>query len=99
MNDAIYMALALLTGVALGSFFFGGLWWTVRKAVHAKIPALWFGGSLMIRMAVTMSGFYLIGAGSWQRLLVCGIGFALARMLVIRFTKIRDEKVIQQEKR
>ena len=98
MNNAIYMILALITGLALGSFFFGGLWWTVRKAVQARIPALWFAGSLIIRLSVTMVGFYLIGAGSWQRLLICLVGFALARMLVIRFTKARDEKMIQQEK-
>ena len=98
MNNAIYMILALITGLALGSFFFGGLWWTVRKAVQARIPALWFAGSLIIRLTVTMVGFYLIGAGSWQRLLVCVAGFALARMLVIRFTKTRDEKMIQQQK-
>ena len=98
MNNAIYMTLALIAGLALGTFFFGGLWWTVRKAVQARIPALWFAGSLIIRLTVTMVGFYLVGNGSWQRLLVCVAGFALARMLVIRFTKTHDEKMIQQQK-
>lgn len=98
MTNAIYMTLALIAGLALGTFFFGGLWWTVKKVVNAQIPALWFAGSFIIRIVVTMSGFYLIGAGSWQRLLVCGIGFAVARMIVMRITKTREEKGFQPKK-
>jgi len=36
------LILALAAGLVLGAIFFGGLWWTVRKGVSSKYPALWF---------------------------------------------------------
>ena len=49
MNETLSLVLALVTGVLLGAIFFGGLWWTVRKGVSSKRPALWFLGSLLLR--------------------------------------------------
>ncbi len=95
MNEIIYMAFALLTGLLLGAFFFGGLWFTVKKAVTSKIPAVWFLGSFLIRVSFTMLGFYYMAAGIWQRLLVCGLGFVIARYVIVRVTKFIDEKEIQ----
>lgn len=98
MNEAIYMVLALIAGLALGTFFFGGLWFTVKKAVSAKIPALWIFGSFFIRIGITLIGFYFISSGNWKRLLVCVAGFIIARFLVIHFTKSTDERQIQLKK-
>ena len=58
-NDAITIVFAGTAGLALGLIFFGGLWWTVRKAVASRQPALWFLGSLLARMAIVLAGFYL----------------------------------------
>ncbi len=80
------LAVALLAGVALGLFFFGGLWWTVRKGSTAANPAWWFMGSFLLRTGVALGGFYAIGADDWRRLLAALVGFILARMLIIRFT-------------
>ena len=30
MNEALILAGSLLAGILLGTFFFGGLWWTIR---------------------------------------------------------------------
>jgi len=79
------MVLATLAGVALGLLFFGGLWWTVRRAAGSPRPALWFGPSLLIRIAVAGAGFYLVNDGTWQRLAACLAGFVIARMTVLRF--------------
>ncbi|MEN2283099.1 ATP synthase subunit I [Algoriphagus sp. SE2] len=92
MNEVIWIILALLVGVILGIFFFGGLWFTVRKATQIKIPALWFFGSLTLRLMVVLTGFYFVGMGDLIRMLVCLSGFILARFLVIRFTKRIDSK-------
>ncbi|MBW8831968.1 MAG: ATP synthase subunit I [Burkholderiales bacterium] len=79
--------LAGLAGAALGAFFFGGLWWTVRRTLQSgRSLALHFGGFLL-RMAVTLAGFYLVGAGQWQRLAACLAGFIVARALVLRVTR------------
>jgi F1F0 ATPase subunit 2 len=86
MNETVTLVSAGVAGLLLGGFFFGGLWWTVRKGVSAKRPALLFMLSLVLRTAVTVAGFYMVGDGHWQRLLACLLGFALARFLVTRFT-------------
>ncbi len=82
MIEWLTLLLAAFAGLSLGAVFFGGLWWTVRKAVVAKHPALWFLGSLIVRMGIVMFGFYLVGGGQWQRWLSCLVGFILARFLV-----------------
>ncbi len=87
MTEALHLALALATGVLLGAFFFGGLWWTVRRALTRDRPALWFLGSLLLRTAVTLAGFYLVGNGHWQRLLLCLCGFIAARLLMQRIAR------------
>ena len=79
---------ALAAGVALGVFYFGGLWWTVVRGVAARQAALWFFASLLLRIAVALLGFYLVAHGSWERLLVCLAGFVMARLIVTRFTAV-----------
>lgn len=84
MAEMICLPWAFAGGVLLGGFFFHGLWWTVRKGLGSPRPALWFLVSYLVRMAVVMSGFYLLSGGLWSRLAVCIIGFVLARCFVVR---------------
>jgi F1F0 ATPase subunit 2 len=87
MNEVLTLslALAMMAGLSLGAIFFGGLWWTVRKGVSSKRPALLFPASLLLRTAVVVAGFYVVSDGHWQRLLACLLGFAIARFLVTRY--------------
>jgi len=87
MNETLTLALALATGVVLGAMFFGGLWWTVRKSVSSKQPALLFLGSLLLRTSIVLAGFYFIARGHWERLLECLLGFIVARFIVTRLTR------------
>lgn len=91
------MILALIAGMALGIFFFGGLWFTVKKAVAAKIPAIWFFGSFILRVSIVMLGFYYISPGGWQPLFVSVLGFILARFVVTHLTKSIDKKQTKGE--
>jgi F1F0 ATPase subunit 2 len=91
MNETLRLAPALVTGVLLGAMFFGGLWWTVRKGVSSQRPALWFFGSLLLRMSIALAGFYFVSGGHWERLLVCLLGFVTARLMVKRVTRPLDE--------
>ena len=88
MNETLSLALYSVTGVLLGAIFFGGLWWTVRKGVSSKRPALWFFGSMLLRTSIVLTGFYFVALGSWKRLLVCLIGFVIARLIVMWFTRV-----------
>ena len=87
MNEILTLLLAWVAGLFLGAFFFGGLWWSVRRGVASKHPALWFLGSALVRMSVVLAGFYFIGREHWERLLLCLLGFVIARFLVMRFTR------------
>ena len=86
MNEWLTLALALVAGLLLGAMFFGGLWWTVRKGVLSKQPALWFLGSLLLRTGIILAGFYSVSGGHWERLLACLLGFVMARFIVPRLT-------------
>lgn len=86
MTNTLIWVLAGLAGVVLGAIFYGGLWWTVRRGVSARRPALWFIGSLFLRMALVAAGFFLVGGGQLPRLLACLLGFILARVIVLRLT-------------
>lgn len=97
MNDIIYMTLVFIAGLALGTFFFGGLWFTVKKAITAKIPAIWFFSSLILRVSVVMFGFYYLSRGGWQPLIVSVIGFIAARFVVTYLTKLIDKKQAKKE--
>jgi F1F0 ATPase subunit 2 len=87
MGEAAALALAWAAGGSLGAFFFGSLWWTVRKGVSSRQPALWFSGSLIVRMSAALSGFYFASGGHWERLLSCLVGFAMASHIVTRLTR------------
>ncbi len=89
MTDSLTLPLAAFAGVLLGLFFFGGLWWTLRRALGSPRPALWVAGSLLLRMGCTAGGFVIVSAGDWQRLLACLIGFWAARWLVLRVSSER----------
>lgn len=86
MNDMLSLMLAGTAGGLLGLLFFGGLWWTVRQAFNSPRPALWVGGSLLLRMASVAAGFVVVSAGDWRRMLSCLLGFWAARWLVVHLT-------------
>ena len=92
------MTLAFIAGILLGTVFFGGLWLTVKKAVAAANPALWFLASSLVRTAIVLAGFYYIANGDWQKLVICLLGFIAARFMVLRLTKSLEQKHIQLNK-
>jgi len=91
MNETLILVLAWVAGGMLGAIFFSGLWWTVRKGVSSKQPALWFFGSLLLRMSIALAGFYFVSGGHWDRMLACLLGFVIARLIVTRLTRLPVE--------
>ncbi len=81
-------AMAVVAGAALGGLFYAGLWWTVRRAATFRHPGLSVLTSLLLRMGVTLGGFCLVADGEWLRLLLCLLGFTLARAAVTWLTRL-----------
>lgn len=86
MNEA-KLLVPLLAGGLLGAAFFGGLWWTVHRAIASRYLALWFGGSLVLRMVIVIAGFRLVSGSDWRGWLAALAGFGVARLLVVRLTR------------
>ena len=90
MNETLILALAWIAGGALGAIFYGGLWWTIRKGVASTQPALWFFGSLVLRLSIALPGFYFVFGGRWERLVLCLVGFTMARPAVSWLTRATE---------
>jgi F1F0 ATPase subunit 2 len=86
-TETLTLVPAGIAGGALGAIFFGGLWWTVRRGIRSRQPALWFLGSLLLRTGIVLAGFYFAADRHWERLLVCLLGFVMARLAVTRLTR------------
>jgi F1F0 ATPase subunit 2 len=92
MNTTDNILFPLIGGIALGGLFFGGLWLTVKKAVGSKYVSLWVLASSLLRTGIALTGFYFVADGNWQRLLVCVLGFIIARFITMWLTKYYDQK-------
>jgi F1F0 ATPase subunit 2 len=79
---------ALAAGMVLGTVFFGGLWWTVSRALTATNPGLWFGLSALLRMAVAVYGLYFYARLGIPSLVACVCGLLIARGAVKRLTRV-----------
>lgn len=99
MNEIVYMTLVFIAGCALGTLFFGGLWFTIKKMSTTKMPSLFFIASFVFRMGVVLLGFYFIAANNWQNMLVCLLGFIIARFVIMRITKPSQLKYTIKEER
>lgn len=87
MSPLMSLAMPLAAGLLLGAFFFGGLWWTVVKGLASPRPALWFLGSMVLRMGILLTGFQVVGRGDWRRWGMCLLGTVIARAMVKRLTR------------
>ena len=83
-TEPLHLMPAFLAGLALGFFYFGSLWLTVRRVPNARHPVLLVFGSLAGRMAVLQPAFYFIMADRWERMMACLLGFVLVRLVITR---------------
>lgn len=97
MHELTLWLVATLVGVALGVIFYGGLWWTVRRGVGSRQPALWFLGSMLLRLALVAAGLVLVSGGDWRRVLLCLLGVAIGRIAVTRLTRANAHPDRQRE--
>ena len=93
MNENLLMIAALFAGILLGFFFFGGLWFTTRKSMASKTAVLWIIGSFIVRTGIILCGFYYVSNGKWNRLLICLLGFIIARILTNRFLSLPNTTI------
>lgn len=93
MNGVAALTVVLIAGLAIGGFFFGGLWWTIQKGLTSKNPAFWFFASTLLRLSLALAGFYFIARSDWRKWLICVIGFLIARVVVTRLTRTNKQGI------
>ncbi len=97
-NEVLSMLLVAALGFLLGLIFFGGLWWTIRRMLHSPRPALWMLGSLLLRLGIVSSGFWLIAGHDWKRMLASLAGFLIARFVLTRPSRVQQGQTIDVAK-
>lgn len=84
MNSGFLLAASFFMGVFLGTFYFGGLWLTIKRLPCSPQPALLSLASFFARSLVCILGFYLIIGSGIQALLLCLAGFVLTKIALVR---------------
>ncbi len=84
MSEVVILITAFAAGIGLGTFYFGGLWLTVKRLPKVRRPALLSMCSFFGRLGIILFGFYLIMDGHWERMIVCMIGFLVMRGILVR---------------
>lgn len=82
ITELLRLTLVFFAGAGLGLFFYGTLWWTVRRGLSSQRPELWFFCSWLLRMSIVVTGIIAVADHRWERLLVCVVGFLVARAIV-----------------
>ncbi len=93
MISVPYLLVAFFVGMGAGVFYFGGLWWTVRRLPSARHPALLTLGSFLVRTGVSLVAFYFASGGHWQRILASLLGFIIVRVFLVRRIRSSPAKV------
>lgn len=82
--DPIPLTIAFLAGILLGGFFFGGLWWTVRRLARVRYALAFYFGSLILRLGVVLLTFYVVLVYyGWRELTACLAGFIGIRLVLM----------------
>lgn len=84
MDTILDIVISFIAGLGLGMVNYSVLWITVQKVAGARRPALPSIVSFILRMGITLTGFYLVMNGQGERLGASVAGFFLVRSVVAR---------------
>jgi len=94
---AFNVSIAFAAGLLLGLFYFGSLWMTVQGLVKVKKPALLSFVSFFVRTGLTLTGFFFVMSGHWERALACMFGFLVMRKILTHRYGL-DHQTLQRRK-
>ena len=88
MSEPLDLLFGTGTGVLLGVFFFGGLWWTLQRACIPGSPASRLLPSLIVRGLVVMGVLLTMAPGGGAREFAALLGFMGGRSIIFRMTRV-----------
>ena len=80
---------SIAAGIALGLFFYGGLWFTVRRLATTPHPMLLTLGSFWIRLVVVLAAFVFLTRAGVEYVALAMASFILGRLAVSRLIPAR----------
>ena len=84
MSQLVHILLSFITGMALGTIYFSGLWRTVKKLPDVGRPYASLLWSFVLRASLVLAGFYMAMGSAWERLAAALLGFILMREILVR---------------
>ncbi len=88
-SASLVYAAMFFAGIALGTFYFGGLWWTVDQVTRGRQSGWLLAVSFALRVTVLLVGLYFVLTGGIWHLLACLVGLAAARALFVRSARFK----------
>ncbi len=81
----IELVLSFAAGIALGAFYFYGLWLTLKQLAYSQKQVLLTLGSFFGRSAIAVLGFYIVlRAARLEGLAASLAGFVLMKFLLMK---------------
>lgn len=84
MNEIIAHIPVLVAGIALGVFYWGGLWWTCQRIMDGRAHPALMGLSYFVRLGVAVGAMYLLGQDSMTRLVLIVVAMLAVRIAMHR---------------
>lgn len=78
------LILAFIGGMALAALHLGGLWWSTRRLTTTARPAVALAIGGLIRLGVTLGGFFAIVGFGPAAVVAALAGFVLVRLVTVR---------------
>jgi F1F0 ATPase subunit 2 len=88
------LAASFIAGGLIGTFYFGGLWLTVKRIPTSAKPHLLLVSSFFLRMAAALAAFYALIPWGWQALAAALLGMLISRQVL---TRIKGRKPDNQQ--
>ena len=82
--DIIFLFMAFLWGFILGFFYFGGLYWTLKRITGKRGTKFLLLVSFFIRTTVAMLGFWLVLRQAFIPFILTFLAFMFARFLITK---------------
>jgi F1F0 ATPase subunit 2 len=85
VTGAWALGLAFAGGVVAAAFYFGTLWFFVRRLDRLTWPAAWLGVTGILRLVVVLAIFAALAGSRWERWLAALAGFLALRIALMRW--------------
>lgn len=85
MNEVLVFLGVFTAGGGLGLFYFGTLWFSVKRMESQKNPALWLVLSFFVRISLTLGGLYWLFDDNILHIAAAMGGFFVGRTILIKY--------------